>query len=109
MFFFSKISIKGFCFGIEVVKNSEGLVYFASYLYGGEAPPITKVQNTQAPLRVFDNFNSKAKTLDALNFAKFKDSKLKASIVFALELKLSKTLRGLVYFASYLYGGESPP
>ena len=45
---------------------------------GGEAPPITKVQHPQAP-RVFDNFNSKAKTLDALNVAKFENSKLKAS------------------------------
>ena len=30
-------------------------------------------------------------------------------MVFALELKLSKTLRGLVYFVPYLFGGQSPP
>ena len=30
-------------------------------------------------------------------------------MVFALKLKLSKTLRGLVYFVPYLYGGRSPP
>ena len=29
--------------------------------------------------------------------------------VFALKLKLSKTLRGPVYFVPYLYGGRSPP
>ena len=29
--------------------------------------------------------------------------------VFALELKLSKTLSGLVYSVPYLYGGRSPP
>ena len=27
---------------------------------------------------------------------------------FALELKLSKSLMGLVYFVRYLYGGRSP-
>ena len=26
-----------------------GLVYFVLYLYGGEAPPITAIQKTQAP------------------------------------------------------------
>ena len=46
------------------------------------------MQNTQALLRVFDNFNSKAKTLDAVNLAKIKNSKLKVSQVFALEVKL---------------------
>ena len=30
-------------------------------------------------------------------------------MVFALEVKLSKTLKGLVYFVPYLYGGRSPP
>ena len=30
-------------------------------------------------------------------------------MIFALKLKLSKTLRGLVYFVPYLYGGRSPP
>ena len=35
--------------------------------------------------------------------------KLKVAMVFALKLKLSKPLRGLVYFVPYLYGGRSPP
>ena len=30
-------------------------------------------------------------------------------MVFASELKLSKTLRGLVYLVPYLYGGRGPP
>ena len=48
------------------------------FRYGGGASYKYDAKYT-SPLRVFDNFNSKAKTLDAVNFAKIKNSKLKAS------------------------------
>ena len=48
-------------------------------MYGGPSPPYECNTKYTSPLRVFDNFNSKAKTLDAVNFAKMKNSKLKAS------------------------------
>ena len=47
---FAKIkSIQGFCFGIEVVKNSEGACVFCTVLiWGAKLPPITAIQNTEA-------------------------------------------------------------
>ena len=40
----------GFCFGIEVVKNSEWACVFCTVLIWGAKPPlITAIQNTQAP------------------------------------------------------------
>ena len=33
-----------------VTKTLGGLVYFVPYLYGGQSPPITTIQNTQGPL-----------------------------------------------------------
>ena len=48
--------------------------------YRGGFPPRDKYGTKYtSPLRVFDNFNSKVKTLDAVNFAKIKNSKSKAS------------------------------
>ena len=63
-----------FALELKWSKTLGGLVYFVPYLYGGRS-------NTKytSPLRVFDNFNSKAKTVDAVNFAKIKNSKLTAS------------------------------
>ena len=38
---FAKIkSIQGFCFGIEVVKNSEGACVFCTVLIWGAKPPL---------------------------------------------------------------------
>ena len=38
---FAKIkSISGFCFGIEVAKNSEGACVFCIAIIGGASPPI---------------------------------------------------------------------
>ena len=52
---------------------------------------------------------NEGRNLATLNLALLIFEKLKVPIVFPLELKLSKTLRGLVYFVLYLYGGEAPP
>ena len=49
------------------------------------------------------------RNLDAINLAILIMQKSKVAMVFASELKLSKTLSGLVYFVPYLYGGEAPP
>ena len=41
---------KVFCFGIEVVKNSEWAYVFCTVLTrGGEDPPITAIKDTPAP------------------------------------------------------------
>ena len=65
-------STYGFCFGIEVVKNSEwACVFCIAVILGGGAKfasRISTVQNTEAPLRVFDNFDSKAKTIEVARF-----------------------------------------
>ena len=45
--------------------------------YEGRSPPYNCNTKYTSPLRVFDNFNSKAKTSPAFNFAKIKSVKLK--------------------------------
>ena len=59
-----KVISYGFCFGIEVVENSEGACVFCIAVIG-EAKPLPYKYGTKytSPLRVFDNFNSKAKTI----------------------------------------------
>ena len=64
------ISTYGFCFGIEVVKNSEGACVFCTVLIRGAKPPYNCNTKYTSPLRVFDNFNSKAKTIGTFNFSK---------------------------------------
>ena len=58
---------------LEGVSKTLGrLVYFVPYLYReGEAPPITKIQNTQAPSGFLTT------SIPKLIFAKIKSSKLK--------------------------------
>ena len=70
---------KFFALELKLSKTLSGLVYFVPLLYEGRSPPYNCNTKYSSPLRVFDNFNSKAKTLDAVNFAKIKNSKLKAS------------------------------
>ena len=60
----------GFCFGIEVVKNSEEAVVFYIAVMGGLRPPYKYGTKYTSPLRVFDNFNFKAKTIGTFNFSK---------------------------------------
>ena len=48
------------------------------------------------------------KTLATFNLARLILDKLRVAMVFALELKLSKTLRGLVYFVLQLQWGLRP-
>ena len=58
-----------FALKLKLSKTLRGLVYFVPYLYGGRSPPYNCNTKYTSPLRVFDNFNSKAKTLDAVKFA----------------------------------------
>ena len=51
-------------------------MHFVPYSYGGRSPRYNYNTKYTSPLRVFDNFNSKAKTLDVFNFAKIKNSQL---------------------------------
>ena len=53
--------------------------------------------------------HSLGRNLDTFGLALLLFETLKVASVFALEMKLSKTLSGLVYFVPYLYGGRSPP
>ena len=67
-FWFYKIkSISGLCFGIEVVKNCEVAYEFYTSVIRRRLRPPCKYA---IPLRLFDNFNSKQKTLDTLDLAK---------------------------------------
>ena len=68
----------------EALDESTGIIEAVSQILhltymGGEAPSITAIQNTQAPIRVFNNFNSKAKTIATFNFCKIKIDKLKVA------------------------------
>ena len=58
-----------FALELKLSKTLRGLVYFVPYLHGGRSPPISAIQNTQAPLRVFDDFHFKAKTIGTFNFS----------------------------------------
>ena len=63
-----------FTLELKLSRTLRGLVYFVPYLCGGRSPPYncnTKC-TTVAPLRVFDNFNSKAKTIATFYFSKIK-------------------------------------
>ena len=62
----------GFCFGIEVVKNCEWACEICTVLIRGASHPYNCKTKPTSPLRVFDNFNSKAKTLATFNFSKVK-------------------------------------
>ena len=58
-----------FALELKLSKTLRGLVYFVPYLYGGRSPPYNCNTKYTSPLRVFDNFNSKAKTIATFNLA----------------------------------------
>ena len=73
IFNFAKIeSSYGFCFGIGVVKNSQGACVFCTAVIGVPRTPYKYGTKYKSPLRVFDNFRSKAKTIATFNFCKLK-------------------------------------
>ena len=51
-----------FALELKLSKTLSGLVYFVLQLSGGLCPPYKYSTKYTNPLRVFDNFNSKAKT-----------------------------------------------
>ena len=59
-----------FALELKLSKTLRGLVYFVPYLYGGRSPPYNFNTKYTSPLRVFDNFNFKAKTIGTFNFSK---------------------------------------
>ena len=61
-----------FALELKLAKTLRGLVYFVPYLYGGRSPPYNRNTKYTSPLRVFDNFNSKAKTVGTFNFSQLK-------------------------------------
>ena len=60
-----------FALKLKLSKTLRGLVYFVLYLYGGRSPPYN-CNTKYTSLRVFDNFNFKAKTIGTFNFSKIK-------------------------------------
>ena len=68
-----------FALELKLSKTLRGLVYFVPCLYGGRGPPYNYNTKYATPLRVFDKFNSKAKTLATFNFRKIKSAKLKVA------------------------------
>ena len=68
-----------FALELKLSKTLRWLVYFDCSYRGGFAPRISTRQNTQAPLRVDDHFNSEAKTIATINFCKMKSAKLKVA------------------------------
>ena len=64
---------------MKLSKTLRGLVYFVLQLWGGVWPPYKHSTEYTSPLRVFDNFKSKAKTIAKVNFCKIKSAKLKVA------------------------------
>ena len=79
-----------FALELRLSKTLRGLVYFVPYIYAGRSPPYNCNTKYTSPLRAFDNFNSKAKTLATFHFAKVKSAKLKqlGSFLVCQTLKL---------------------
>ena len=63
-----------FALKLKLSKTLRGLVYFVPYLYGGRSPSYNYNTKYTSPLKVFDNFNSKAEKLATFNFAKIESS-----------------------------------
>ena len=57
-----------FALELKLSKTLRGLMYFVPYLYRGRSPSYNCNTESTSPLRVFDNFNPKAKTLDTFQF-----------------------------------------
>ena len=56
-----------------------GLVYFVPCSYGERSPPYNCNTKYTSPVKVVDNFNSKAKTLAIFSFVKIKSAKFKVA------------------------------
>ena len=61
-----------FALELKLSKTLRGLVYFVPYFYRGRSPHYNCNTKHTSPLRVFDNFNSNAKTIATFNFSKMK-------------------------------------
>ena len=61
-----------FALELKLSKTLRGLVYFVPYLYAGRSLPYNCNTKYKSPLRVFDSFNSKAKTIATFNFTNIK-------------------------------------
>ena len=59
-----------FALKLKLSKPLTGLVYFVLQLYGGLPPSYKYGKKYRSSLRVFDNFNFKAKTIGTFNFSK---------------------------------------
>ena len=113
----------GFCFGIEVVKNSEWACVFCNAVIGGGgfAPHISTVQNTRAHSEFLTISIPKQNPRYFQFFAKIKSAKLKVSrflLVYSLKLvyltkpvpwwlKVNKS-QDLMFYMS-LSAGPRPP
>ena len=63
-----------FALELKLSKTLRGLVYFVLQLQGGLRPPYKYGTKYTSPLRVFDNFNFKAKTIGTFNFSRIKNT-----------------------------------
>ena len=68
-----------FALELKLSKTLRGLVYFVLQLWGGLRPPYKYGTKYTSPLRVFDNFNSKAKTKATFDFSNIKNAKSKVT------------------------------
>ena len=68
-----------FALELKLSKTLSGLVYFVLQLLGGLRPPYKYGTKYTSTLRVFDNFDSKAKNISTLNFCKIENVKSKAA------------------------------
>ena len=64
---------------LKLSKTLRGLVYFVPYLHGGRSPPYNCNTKYTSPLRVFANFNSKAKNIATFNLFNIKNATLKVA------------------------------
>ena len=93
-----------FALELKLSKTLRGLVYFVPYLYGGRSPPYNCNTKYTSLLRVFDNFNSKVKTLATLNYAK-----IESSYGFCFGIEAVKNSEWACIFCTILIWGAKPP
>ena len=67
-------TLASFGFEIELIKNSEESCVFCIAVMGGLRPLYKYRTKYTSPLRVFDNFNSKAKATATFDFCKIKNA-----------------------------------
>ena len=70
-----------FALELKLSKTLRGLVYFVLQLQGVLRPPLRNKYGTKctSPLRVSDNFNSKAKAIATFGVCKIQNAKLKVA------------------------------